>query len=694
MRLKSVHVREFKSVWDSNEFTTGDVTCLVGKNEAGKTAILQALYRLNPVVDSDSVFDVTEDYPRLEVEDYQQDLASGRRQSIATPITAVFTIEDGDVAKLEEAWGRGILLSRDVSVSRRYESAGIASLWIIIRVDETVAVKTLLGKANLPEEVAGTAATIQTLKGLEQFLIADAEQRSTRRAAAQARAGEIQDPSEKAAALESAKHTAESEAAEKLRNELPRYSSASGFSMYVWQHYLRERLPRFLYFDEYYQMTGQVNVTALRQRLDQGKLEPSDRPMLGLIEQARLDLEKLDNPQRTQDLKNKLEGAANHLLKQVLKYWSQNKHLAVRFDVRPALPGDPPGMNQAGTMNLWGEVYDSAHGATVRIGTRSRGFIWFFSFLAWFSQQRRRGVPLILLLDEPGLVLHATAQADLLRYIDAELTPHHQVVYTTHSPFMIDAAKFYRVRIVRDRSMDDDEPLPVNERGTKVVTDVLEADPHTLFPLLGALGYDIAQTLFVGPNCLIVEGVSDVLFLQTMSGVLAAAGREALDPEWAITPVGGADKMPAFVSLLGSENGLRIATLIDLQKKDRGAIENLYKRNLLERRNVLTFANFTGTREADIEDMFDAQFYLDVVNAEYEAQLSKPIELKDLKPHPRIVVRIAEYLASNPLTAGSFSLHRSARCFAKNIETLSARIDKATLDRFEEAFKKLNDLFV
>ena len=53
MKLRTIRIREFKSVWDSGPFDVDRVACLVGKNEAGKTAILQALYRLNPIVESD-----------------------------------------------------------------------------------------------------------------------------------------------------------------------------------------------------------------------------------------------------------------------------------------------------------------------------------------------------------------------------------------------------------------------------------------------------------------------------------------------------------------------------------------------------------------------------------------------------------------------------------------------------------------
>lgn len=171
------------------------------------------------------------------------------------------------------------------------------------------------------------------------------------------------------------------------------------------------------------------------------------------------------NPQRTEELVNELEGASNHLSRQVLKYWSQNQHLQVKFDVRAGRPGDPEEMRTGN--NLWGRVHDTVHQVSTQLGSRSKGFLRFFSFLAWFSQQKKAREPLTLLLDEPGLFLHAKAQGDLLRYMDVELAPHHQVVYTTHSPFTIDAVRFDRVRIVEDKSIDSKEQLPPELAGTK-----------------------------------------------------------------------------------------------------------------------------------------------------------------------------------------------------------------------------------
>jgi hypothetical protein len=286
------------------------------------------------------------------------------------------------------------------------------SLYIGVAADEQAAVRHLVAEVGFPTDVAAKANTQRSFNDLATFLDERAAEQQAAFKQAQADASAIEDAQEKAKALDEIKHLAESESAKQLRAKLVELKKQP-LGMYIWKTYLEESYPKFLYFDEYYQMEGELNIQKLKERQANKKLEDSDHPMLALIELARLNLDQLIAPQNTQALINKLEGASNHLSGKIFQYWSQNKNLSIRFDIRPAYPGDPEGMRE-GT-NLWGFVYDSAHQVTIRLGTRSRGFIWFFSFLAWFSQQRKIGQPLILLLDEPGLFLHASAQGDLLR---------------------------------------------------------------------------------------------------------------------------------------------------------------------------------------------------------------------------------------------------------------------------------------
>ena len=152
----------------------------------------------------------------------------------------------------------------------------------------------------------------------------------------------------------------------------------------------------------------------LPQRVNDRSLKESDQPLLGLIDLAGLKLQQLADADETETLIARLEAAGNQLTQTVLNYWSQNRHIRMKFDIRPARPQDGPGM-ESGT-NIWGRVEDTKHMVTTPLRTRSRGFIWFFSFLAWYSKLRKEGKKPILLLDEPGLSLHAKAQADLLRF--------------------------------------------------------------------------------------------------------------------------------------------------------------------------------------------------------------------------------------------------------------------------------------
>lgn len=654
MRLSRVHITSFQSIRDSGPFTINDITCLVGKNESGKTAVLKALYRLNPIIRNDGVYDVTDDYPRADVEDYQQDVESGICEP-ATVVVADFELSQDEVKIIEEDLGEGVLKKATLTLSKGYNNKFCADL----EVNEKIALEKMVDKAQLPTQLATELLNILTIKELNTQI------------------ENMDDP-------ENTDHI------ERLKAIIRPIQD--NLVNYIFSQYLEESVPKFLYFDEYFTMRGHENIEALKTRSINKKLLPSDHPLLGLIKLARIDLDDLLNPSRTEWLINRLEGAGNHLSKKILKYWSQNKHLQMKFDVRPARPGDPVGMT-SGT-NIWTRVYDTKRMVTTPLGTRSRGFVWFFSFLAWFNQQQRNNEQFILLLDEPGLFLHGKAQGDLLKYIEEELKTNHQVIYTTHSPFMVDANNFDRVRIIQDKSTDSDEQLPVEEDGTKVITDVLEATEDSLFPLQGALGYDISQTLFVGPNCLIVEGVSDLLYIQTISAVLGSLKRESLSEKWTITPVGGSDKVPTFVALLGAQKGLKIATLIDFQTKDRQTIENLYKKKLLKKQNVLTFADFNKTPEADIEDMFGVDFYMRLINGEYYSHIQSPISVIDLtSKKPRILQKLEDYFSDKPLKDNiKFNHFRPARYFVENISKFESDIPAETLDRFEKIFNTLNSI--
>ena len=652
MKLKEYTVREFRSIWDSGTVKVdSQTTCLVGKNEAGKTTLLKALYRTNPIKDADAAFDETYDYPKREVEDYRFAIENGERDE-AIVVECLYELEAEDTEAVTSVFGQKVLHSKAFTLKTYY---GIKQKSFGLSVDENEARKYLADNPALPDALK-TALT-----------------------------GAL-DWDAFATALDEAEATEAITALKLLEARI----REKGLSDYIFNSLIWPRAPKFLYFDEYYQMEGQANLNALIGREDAMTLEDSDYPLLGLINLARLDHRKLVETTNTTELKNKLQGAGNHLTNRIIKYWSQNRHIQMRFDVRDAKPEDPEGMQQG--INVWAEVYDTVHWANTPLRTRSRGFVWFFSFLAWYEDIKRQKKNVILLLDEPGLSLHGRAQADLLRYFEAELSAH-QLIYTTHSPFMIDPAKFERVRIVQDLGIDAKEPLPKDKDGTKVLANVFDATDDSLFPLQGALGYEIQQTLFIGPNSLVVEGPADLLYLRAMSAELEREGRGGLSEKWVITPTGGSGKVPAFVALLAPQKGINVATLLDIQSSDRAQIEDLYKKKLLKKRQVTTYGDFAKKDEADVEDMFERDFYVDLINLEYSKQLKSPIVTSSLNANePRTLRAIEAFLVDNPLQFGSFGHFRPARYFAENSATLWHKVSDATKERFDAAFKHLNAL--
>lgn len=654
MRLKKVHVKEYKSIWDSTEFEIDDITCLVGKTEAGKTAILEAIHKLNPSDPSEGNFDVTEEYPRREVIDYNLDVERGKREP-ATVVTATFELEEPEIQLVEEQFGSNCFKSKILVLTKGYENERRFTL----KINDAACIAHLADKLKTNTELKKQLQKLSSIKEAYKIL----------------------------------SENAQTDEDKELLEEIEPYAK-NELNYYIYNTLLKPHIPKFLYFDEYYEMEGRANLNALIERKERNELETSDYPLLGLIHLAQLDPHQLTDPQQTRELINKLEGAGNYLTKRVMKYWTQNRHLKMVCDVRNALPEDPEGMRQG--QNIWFKLEDKRHSVTTEFGTRSKGFVWFFSFLSWYSFQELSKEPVILLLDEPGPSLHGSAQHDLLNYFEKELKDDHQVIYTTHSPFLVDPRHFERVRIVEDKSMITMEELPPEEEGTKVLSDVLEASPESLFPLQNALGYEITQTLFIGPYSLLVEGPGDILYIPAISSILEKKGQEPLKPEWVLSPVGGIDKVSTYCALIGPQKDITIATATDCHEKDRQTLENLYKRKLLQKKNVHTFAEYTGKKEADIEDMFEPEFYVELVNLAYKDDLEKPFKLSDLEQRGRILDRIESSIDSGKINFKSsktkFNHYRPARYLTDNLSKLEKKISDETLDRFEALNKSLNKL--
>ena len=618
MILRSAHVRKYKSVDDSGEIKfEPKVTALIGKNEAGKTAVMEALYRLNPApTGHDEEFDALRDYPRATYNADKDTVGD------VVPITAVFELEQPDVAAVEDELGKGALKSRLIEIERNYENE---TFWAI-EIDESAVVRHLAKLAGF------TAAAVKgdTLEDLKARL-------------------------ENATPSEDPAKAAEMVALTQKVQNLELEDAAMAI--------LEERLPKFLYFNEYSTMAGRASIAQLQ--APDAQLKPSERTALALVRLAGAETtEFLESEYEAR--KATLEAAANQVTDEVFKFWSQNKDLSVLLDVDFKSPADPTGAPPF--LNV--RINNSRHRVSLNVGERSAGFIWFFSFVAFFSDFRRREDRVILLLDEPALGLHAEAQKDLLRYIDERLAPKHQVIYSTHSLFMIKPEELQRIRTVED----------LDDRGTVVSEDILMARRDTISPVLGALGIDLAQTLVIGPDNLVVEGASDYLYLIVMSGHLRTLKRTYLDPRWEIVPVAGLDKVPTFVALLGSQ--LRVAVLVDSAAGGSQRLASMVDRHLLEPNRLLAVTSITKTKEADIEDMFQPAFYLQLVKAAGVADLKE----SQLTGADRITKRIERAIGK------AYDHYYPARHFLENQVALLPKVDDATLDRFEELFKRLNVL--
>lgn len=263
-------------------------------------------------------------------------------------------------------------------------------------------------------------------------------------------------------------------------------------------------------------------------------------------------------------------------------------------------------------------------------------------------------------------------------------------IYTTHSPFMVHVDRLHQIRVVEDKVKE----------GTVISANVTGSDPRTIFPLQAALGWTIAQSLFISKRNLLVEGPADLLYLMTLSGLLEAAGRQGLREDITIVPVGGLDKVATFIALLGA-NDLELAVFHDYSGTPDQRLVDLVKQKLVASKVVLNASEFrdtaklgTASAAADLEDMIEPALYLEYFGRAFAHGLKGVVPtLADLPPGDRIVARLDAWLVTKGINlrkSGGFNHYAVASQFSQHPP---AAANAEMLRRFEALFEAVNALF-
>jgi putative AbiEii toxin of type IV toxin-antitoxin system/AAA ATPase-like protein len=637
MKLVEARVSLFRNIVDSTMVPIQqDITCFVGKNESGKTAFLQALYRFNPARPN-AAMSIREQYPAwLEKRDRQQ----GKRLESVTPILVVFQLEPADRQEVERVFGPKVLVTNELRLARSYEGECRYTPGTLFL--EREAVQHLVGSIKHYRAIQEEARNITSFEALRRF-------------ASQLTSG----PAEAAESVEAGKD---------LELAINAALGDKVFSVAAWG-LLAKRIPRFFYFAEFAKLPYSVKIHEVL-NADEKSLSDGLLTARSLLRLAGAESEYLLDPDYERR-KRELENVANAITTDVHQFWSQNDRLRVTPDITQRQETAPDG-----TLRLSDElklrIWDERHGLSLPFDQHSSGFQWFFSFLAAFSEFEYSDPPVIVLLDEPALGLHPRAQRDFLRFIDERVAKRCQVLYSTHSPFMVQTGKLERVRLVEDRGAQE---------GTKVTAEIAGADRDTLIPVQGALGYDLVQHLLRGPDSLLVEGASDFTYLTVISNFLKEqGGRTSLDERWSIVPVGSAGMIPAFVSLLGAR--LDATVLVHSQKDGHQRLSQLAADGYLARQRIVTVGEVIGHREADIEDLFDLNDYLMVFNAAFNTAVSSA----DLIGTDTVLARLARQQH-----VGRIDQQIPAAILLRRRDELLPKLSKQTLKRFETLFARLNE---
>jgi hypothetical protein len=670
VKLEAFRVQNYKRIEDTDWVSCRDLTVLVGKNEAGKSAILRGLSKLNP---SDGEgYDGLREFPRRRFSDeYDED------KTVASARFLLSADEQAELVGISPLHAS----TKTVEISRRYSNKPFVNFLPNPGVDH------LLGqdvKPKIEKAISEFAESFAPDGYGEEFapLKAALSEELTALSASLPASGKVS-----AAEIDALYQAVASKITEKWHrsalgglldefrplNDEARNRATLGKA----RTWAVENMPQFIYFDRYDVLDSAVHIPSFITQIEQSPHAPRVRTTQALFRHVDLDprhLHELNGQEgqvsqeemrrRVDERAIRTSSAGQAMTEKFSVWWLQRRH-KFRYD----LDGD--------YFRVW--VSDDLDPSEIELDQRSQGMQYFFSFfLIFLVEAADNHKNSILLLDEPGNSLHGTAQAKIIEFLRG-ITDENQVIYSTHSPFMIDGEHLEEIRPVwEERSTGS----------TKVSEDVWPKDKDALFPLQAALGYQLAQSLFISRYQVLVEGITDFWIIKALDAALASTGRTPLWEGIVITPGGGAGRVVPLASMLVGHE-VQVVALLDGDESGRKEGRKL-ERVLGYDNRVLFVGDHTLDSNAtgEIEDLFPDDYFMAAVKS---ACGSKDYRFNaGEKAIPNIVDRVMALFERKGFDA--FEKWKVARVLVDMIMDAPSKVPPETLDAFERIAVVLNDI--
>lgn len=692
LTVSEVRVQNYRNIQDSGWVPFERVTNLVGRNESGKTAFLKALHKFKAA--NGETYDPQRDFPR---DRYTRDF---KPESAADwPVCSVrFYVIKEYAEELKKAQGLDVLI-KTVEFTKDYSNEYTWNVTPEV-TDDLVPAKELITALEKFQKAA---------RRLGSKVAEQREQEQAEREKLVATGTALSDAAEKFTALRDDAGIKLLTQARDQINALSTPLSADVIEEFVNNvktllaraqapskkvalfKALYDKMPVFIYFEDYGVLDSAIY---LPQFLDQQKrtphdpkvrtiaamfrhvnLSPAEISALGeeKVTVARAAKQEVTPEMIAQEEKQKearaikLNSASIDITARFQEWWKQRRH-KIRYHA------------DGQYFRIW-VADDRRPDVEIELESRSKGFQWFFSFYLVFLVESEDGhKDAVLLLDEPGLHLHPTAQQELIGFFE-ELAEKNQLTYTTHSPFLIDGEHLERVR-----------PVTETEGGnSKIAVGYWPQDRDTIFPLQAAAGYAMVQALFQNKKNVLVEGMGDYYLIYALSALCQATNRESLASDVYATPCGGAK----FVSQLASLFlGQKVRPLVLLDGDEQGRARKIALMKELysgQDKLVLLLSDVLGVKECEIEDVIGDCELMPIVNELVGKKLKLDAATAEKKSLPDRIENAAKS-AGIDLPEG-WKPEAARRLASKWAAVDPGQVDIPMLDRAAKLFKALNARF-